>query len=93
MDDLFEHLDVRCAIHGPMRYRFNMDWWNCVGFDGDECNSLLTAEVAFEIVRGGPITDERCLPVQWYHNQLTDILEIVVGGKDAKAPDAHVVQN
>jgi len=29
--------DVSCDIHGPMRYRFALDWWECVGFDGEGC--------------------------------------------------------
>jgi hypothetical protein len=39
-----DNIEVRCMVHGPMKYRFDRDWWNCVGYDGEGCGSFLTAE-------------------------------------------------
>jgi len=88
-----EYLDVRCAIHGPMKHRFAPYWWECVGFDGEGCDSLFTDEAAYDVMHGGPIRDTRCLPTQWHINSVTGMMEVVVGGTDAKTPDAHVVQD
>ena len=26
---------VKCRMHGPMKHRFELDWWECLGFDGE----------------------------------------------------------
>jgi hypothetical protein len=31
-------VDVECLTHGPMKYRFALDWWECLGFDGEGCD-------------------------------------------------------
>lgn len=72
---------IACVMHGEMKHRFDKDWWVCVGFDGEECSSFFTTEALFAVMHGGPIQDERCLPAQWFHNHLTGIVEIVIGGK------------
>jgi hypothetical protein len=34
-----------CPTHGPMRYRMPMDWWVCIGYDGEGCDfPTITAE-------------------------------------------------
>jgi hypothetical protein len=33
-----------CAVHGPLRYRFELDAWVCPGFDGEGCVTVTTAE-------------------------------------------------
>jgi hypothetical protein len=32
-----------CALHGPLRYRFALDRWECPGFDGEGC-TVITSE-------------------------------------------------
>lgn len=31
--------EVSCDTHGPMHYRFALDCWECVGFDGEGCSA------------------------------------------------------
>lgn len=33
--------EVICLTHGPMKHRFALDWWECVGFDGEGCGVQL----------------------------------------------------
>jgi hypothetical protein len=35
---------VNCLIHGPMKWRPGVDWWECAGFDGEgrrDCGVML----------------------------------------------------
>jgi hypothetical protein len=43
--------EVICLTHGPMKYRFALDWWECPGFDGEGCNVHLVYQ---EDVQLGP---------------------------------------
>jgi len=35
---------VSCDVHGPMRRREHLFWWECAGFDGEGCGAWLTDE-------------------------------------------------
>jgi hypothetical protein len=37
-------IEPGCPIHGQMHYRFDMDWWECPGWDGEGCGYRVTAE-------------------------------------------------
>jgi hypothetical protein len=44
-DVTIDRVIVVCDIHGPMKHRFQLDWWECLGFDGtDYCSTLVRAE-------------------------------------------------
>ena len=30
-------MTVSCDLHGPMKRRYHLFWWECVGFDGEGC--------------------------------------------------------
>lgn len=30
-------MTVSCDVHGPMRRREQLFWWECAGFDGEGC--------------------------------------------------------
>jgi hypothetical protein len=32
---------VACDLHGPMKYRPPLCWWECLGFDGEGCNVMI----------------------------------------------------
>lgn len=32
---------IECATHGPLHYRPLFRWWECVGFDGEGCDTML----------------------------------------------------
>lgn len=35
---------VNCLVHGPMKWRPGVDWWQCLGFDGEgarDCRVML----------------------------------------------------
>jgi hypothetical protein len=34
-------MTVTCLTHGPMRYRFDTRWHECLGFDGEGCSTQL----------------------------------------------------
>jgi hypothetical protein len=38
---------VGCDIHGPMHFTMASDWWICHGFDGEGCDSRITAEQVY----------------------------------------------
>jgi hypothetical protein len=62
----FATIAVECGIHGPMKYRFPLDWWECVGFDGEGCCKLI-AEEAYDLLQYPPIPvpeDSPLLPVK-----------------------------
>jgi len=33
---------VSCDVHGPMKRREHLCWWECLGFDGEGCDAWLT---------------------------------------------------
>jgi hypothetical protein len=38
---------VVCDVHGPMKWREPVGWWECLGFDGEgprECGVMITYE-------------------------------------------------
>lgn len=37
---------VACRVHGPMKFRFDRNWWECPGFDGEGCRVVRAEEVA-----------------------------------------------
>ena len=44
-------MTVACDIHGPMKWRERLLWWECPGFDGEGCGVQIVYE---EDVRLGP---------------------------------------
>ena len=82
-------ITVRCAEHGPMRYREGFSWWDCPGFDGEGCRTKVTALEASMIRRGQPIEVGRSahlgLPLGWQSCRSfeTGQLDVTIYGPDA----------
>ena len=34
-------MTLTCLKHGPMKHRFALDWWECLGFDGEGCDATM----------------------------------------------------
>lgn len=34
-------MTVTCLTHGPLKYRFGLKWYECVGFDGEGCEDTM----------------------------------------------------
>lgn len=43
--------ELRCSVHGEMRFRFAGDWWVCPGWDGEGCCAVAAELVADYIAR------------------------------------------
>lgn len=41
---------MACDLHGPMRYRAPLCWWECLGFDGEGCHVMIVYDE--DIARG-----------------------------------------
>lgn len=57
-------MTVTCDTHGPMKYRFPVAWWECLGFDGEGCGvQIVYLEDAGRAVRSGsPIPGVTVIP-------------------------------
>ena len=74
-----EDYDIKCGIHGPMKYRYPRYLWECVGFDGEGC-CVLTDEQVYEFLLGGPAfePDSPLLPISYQTGQLLPYSSITV---------------
>jgi hypothetical protein len=80
---------VTCGIHGVMKYRAAMKWWECVGFDGEGC-CILTDEDIYLLVRGRPFDPtSEILPVYYEHSIDGELSRILVKG----TADSDIVRN
>ena len=34
-------MTVICNVHGPMKHRPSLSWWECPGFDGEGCSTQI----------------------------------------------------
>jgi hypothetical protein len=47
------HLQIICDVHGPMKRREHLNLWDCVGFDGEGCDVIVTDEQTYILHEGG----------------------------------------
>lgn len=56
-------VDVTCGIHGPMKFRFERELYECVGYDGEGCCTLMCELELENILAGKPLQpDSHLLP-------------------------------
>jgi hypothetical protein len=61
-------MNVTCLTHGPMKYRFEMKWRECAGFDGEGCDAPVVRDE--DLARAGdvvsvPDAEARRLAARW----------------------------
>lgn len=69
-------ISLACAKHGPMRFRLNLGWWDCAGFDGEGCAARVTCTELCVILAGRPL-DPCEFGWKSYHYRDVDTLEHV----------------
>jgi hypothetical protein len=50
-------MTVTCDVHGPMKYREPLHWWECLGFDGEgpaACGVMILYDEDIKDGRGIP---------------------------------------
>jgi hypothetical protein len=59
---------VTCRVHGPMRYRVPLCWWECVGFDGEGCDAPVVRDedlARADVVVSVPDAEAKRLAARW----------------------------
>lgn len=61
-------MSVVCQVHGPMKYRYMLMRWECVGFDGEDCDAPNVSDE--QLARAGlvisvPDAEAKRLAVHW----------------------------
>lgn len=58
-------MTVTCLTHGPMKYRFDTRWYECVGFDGEGCDAPVAREEDLADVVSIPAVEVDRLVSHW----------------------------
>jgi hypothetical protein len=56
---------VTCRVHGPMKHRFDLKQWECVGFDGEGCDAAAVPDEYHADVVSIPDAEVKRLAGHW----------------------------
>jgi hypothetical protein len=58
-------MTVTCRTHGPMKHRFDLKLWECVGFDGEGCDAPVVHDEALVDTVSIPSAEAERLVGHW----------------------------